>query len=169
MPSLSIVVALAEDRVIGRGNKLPWHIPRDLHNFRDVTLGKPIIMGRKTFESIGQPLAKRTNIVVTRDGAFARPGIQVARDLDEAIDMARRASGVFSDGEIMVIGGEQIFELALDEAQRMYMTTVHTRVPDGDAKFPLFDRSAWKVRESEIWHVDHSTPVECRYEILARI
>lgn len=147
----SLIVAMAEDRVIGRGNALPWHIPEDLAKFKELTLNKPIIMGRKTFESIGRPLPRRTNIVVTRDSSFSHSGVYRARSLDEAVDIARQEMPPHdpADAEIMIIGGEQIFDMALAEHQphKIYLTHVETTVPDGDAYFPKLDAS-WQVVES---------------------
>lgn len=169
MIDLSIVVALAEDRVIGRNNQLPWHIPRDLKNFRDLTINKPVIMGRKTFESIGKPLNQRLNIVVTRDATFQRSGILVAQNVEDAIALARKSTGIRAGGEIMVIGGEQIFDMALTEVTRMYMTTVCTTVDDGDAYFPEFDEDDWIERERQVWMPAAGvTPYECHYRVLHR-
>jgi dihydrofolate reductase len=169
MALLSLVVALAEDRVIGRNNALPWHLPRDLKRFREITSGKPIIMGRKTFDSIGRPLPNRTNIVVTRDAKFQRSGVIVARHIDEAIEIARSNLGLADRGEIMVIGGEQIFDMALQSADRMYMTEVCTKIPDGDAHFPEFDVAEWEVSKEEYWAANEdNASFDCKFRILDR-
>jgi dihydrofolate reductase len=147
----SLIVAMAEDRVIGRGNALPWHIPEDLAKFKELTLNKPIIMGRKTFESIGKPLPRRTNIVVTRDTTFEYTGVYRARSLEEAVAIAREEMPPhdIADAEIMIIGGEQIFDMALSDHQpdKIYLTEVEMTVPDGDAYFPKLD-SSWTVIET---------------------
>lgn len=148
----SLVVAMAEDRVIGRGNTLPWHVPADLRNFREITLGKPVIMGRRTFDSIGRPLGGRTNIVISRDSLFCPPGVRVARSFDCAISLAREELPVheLADEEIMVIGGEQIFEMALAGADRIYLTEIQTRVEGGDAFFPELDPHQWLLTEDKL-------------------
>lgn len=134
--SLSLIVAVAENGVIGRDNALPWHIPEDLRYFKQATSGKTVIMGRKTFQSIGRPLPNRVNIVVTRDPAFAAGGIIVAGGLDDAL---AKAGG----GEAMVIGGNSLFEEALPRADRLYLTEVH-RAYEGDVHFPAWDRALWR-------------------------
>ncbi|HEY8278026.1 MAG TPA: dihydrofolate reductase, partial [Bdellovibrionota bacterium] len=121
MAKLSLVVAMSENRVIGVNNHLPWNIPEDLKRFKAITSGHPIVMGRKTFESIGKALPKRTNIVITRDRTYRAEGGVVAHSLDEAFDWAKKSPG--SD-EIFVIGGSEIFKLALPLASRIYLTEV---------------------------------------------
>lgn len=134
--SLSLIVAVAENGVIGRDNVLPWHIPEDLRYFKQATSGKTVIMGRKTFQSIGRPLPNRVNIVITRDPSFAADGILVAGSLDDALTKA-------GDGEAMVIGGSSLFNEALPRADRFYLTEVH-RAYDGDVHFPAWDRAPWR-------------------------
>src|SRR5579859_531301 len=116
--SLSLIVAVAENGVIGRDNALPWHIPEDLRYFKQVTSGKTVIMGRKTFQSIGRPLPNRVNIVVTRDPDFGAEGVTIAHSLDDALSKA-------GDGEAMVIGGSSLFLEALPRADRFYLTEIH--------------------------------------------
>ncbi|WP_028079361.1 dihydrofolate reductase [Solimonas soli] len=139
MPNLSLVVAMDEDRLIGRANGLPWRLPDDMKHFRRVTLGKTVLMGRKTWDSLGKPLAERANWIVSRDPAFAPQGdgVRVFRSLDEAL-------AAHGDGELMVIGGAQLYRQTLPLAQRIYLTEVQARVGDGDAWFPPFDRSAFR-------------------------
>jgi dihydrofolate reductase len=138
---VSLVVAVAENGVIGRENALPWHLPDDLRHFKRMTIGRPVIMGRKTFESIGRPLPKRMNIVVSRNKDFTADGVTVAHSLREALDLATRPSG---NGEVAVIGGAALFAEALPLADRLYLTEVHDS-PEGDVFFPEFDRSAWET------------------------
>ena len=133
---LSLIVAVAENGVIGRDNALPWHIPEDLRWFKQVTSGKTVVMGRKTFQSIGRPLPNRLNIVITRDPAFRAEGVTVAHSLDEAL-----AKG--GDGEILVIGGSSLFAEALSRADRFYLTEI-SRAYEGDVRFPDWDRAAWQ-------------------------
>jgi len=142
----SLVVAVARNGVIGREGKLPWRLPDELAWFKRVTMGHPVIMGRRTHESIGKPLPGRLNIVVTRDPTFQAPGCTVV----ESIDSAWRAAG--DAPEACVIGGTSLFEAALPEADTIHLTEVEADV-EGDTYFPSFDRSAW--REVEI--ARHST------------
>jgi dihydrofolate reductase len=141
---ISLVVAAAENDVIGRtGTMLPWNLPDDLAHFREITRGRPIIMGRKTYDSIGRPLPKRRNIVISRQAGLIIPGCEVVASLDEAI-VAALEDG---DGEIFVIGGGQIFEQALPHAARIYLTRVHAEV-EGDAYF-RYDPKVWQEESRE--------------------
>lgn len=128
---ISLVVARSENHAIGVANRLPWHIPEDLKRFKQITSGHPIIMGRKTFDSIGKSLPKRTNIVVTRNPSFTAPDVLRAGSLAEALELGRKAPG---GEEIFVIGGSEIFTMALARADRIFLTEVH-RVVEGDAYF----------------------------------
>lgn len=149
MSKISLIAAMSENHVIGRDNKLPWDIKSDLANFRKITLNKPVIMGRKTFESLKSPLPKRENIVITRDPFFSAPGIKVFQTIEDGIDFARNIPA----DEIMVIGGEQIFEATLGTANRMYLTLIK-KIVDGDAYFPNFDASDWQNTTSEVLEPD---------------
>ncbi len=144
----SFVVAAARNGVIGRGNALPWRLPEDLAFFKRLTMGHPIIMGRKTYESIGKPLPGRLNIVVTRS-AFQAPGCTVV----DSLEAAYRAAG--DADEVFVIGGAQIFEAALPSADRIYLTEIESAI-DGDTYFPRFDRSQWSEKELGRHGVDES-------------
>lgn len=143
---LSLIVALAENRVIGRDNKLPWYLPNDLKYFKQVTLGKPVIMGRKTYESIGRPLPGRSNIIITRQPDYQPPAandsVKVVASLEAARELAEHICLIDGQQEAMIIGGAEIYSLALALVDRMYLTEVHA-VVDGDAYFPEFDRDAW--------------------------
>ena len=130
--TLSIIVAMTDQRVIGRGNQLPWRLPEDLRRFKAITMGHPIIMGRRTFESIGKALPGRRNIVVT-SRPLVSPGIQTARDLCEALAFCPEV-----EGERFVIGGSRLFAEALPRADRIYLTLVHAKIA-GDVYFPSFD------------------------------
>ena len=143
---VSLVVAVAENGVIGRNNALPWHLPDDLRYFKQVTLGKPIVMGRKTFLSIGRPLPGRHNIVLTRDPGWFADGVTTVHGLREALKVAKAEDG--DDAEIMVIGGADIFALALPMANKLYLTEVLDR-PDGDTYFPPLNKDEW-VEESRV-------------------
>jgi len=141
---ISLVAAVAENGVIGRDNAMPWKISGDFQYFKRITMGKPVIMGRLTHESIGRPLPGRHNIVVTRDRSYTADGISVVSTLDEALTLAR------ADGaeEAMVIGGAWAYSAALPLADRLYITQVHAR-PDGDVCFPDFDHEDWIERSRE--------------------
>ena len=132
---ITLVVAVAENSVIGWQGGLAWHQSSDLKFFRKVTMNKPLIMGRKTFESIGKPLDGRDNIVITRNTAFEAPGILVAANLEDALEIAREKARGRGVDEIPVIGGAQIYALALPEAKRIYLSEIHSS-PDGDTFFP---------------------------------
>lgn len=139
---ISLIVALSENHVIGRNNKLPWYLPNDLKYFKQVTMGLPIVMGRKTFESIGKPLPGRTNIVVTRNNDWSADGVRVAHSLEEAFELAESIAEIDGREELMIIGGDQIYQSALPLVDRMYLTEVHAHV-DGDAYFPKFEPAEW--------------------------
>jgi dihydrofolate reductase len=140
---LALIVAQSQNRVIGRNNKLPWHLPEDLKYFKSVTMGKPVIMGRKTFESIGRPLPGRPNIVITRDTGYSQAGITVVHGLEEAIGQAEALCHINGREEALVIGGSEIYAQALPLSQRLYLTQVHHEVM-GDAYFPAFERDSWQ-------------------------
>lgn len=142
-PRLSIVVAMAANRVIGARGGLPWRLPSDLKTFRRLTLGRPVVMGRKTFASIGKPLDGRDNIVVTRDNGFAAPGVIVCTTIAAAVAEARRCAQARGVDEVMIIGGAEIYAAILPEVGRIYLTEVDAR-PDGDATFPALDPADWR-------------------------
>jgi dihydrofolate reductase len=154
---LSCIVAVSENGVIGRENELPWHLPRDLRRFKALTMGHPIIMGRRTYESIGRPLPGRRNLVLTRDPAWSPPGVETFPSLDEAV--ARCGW----EEEVFVIGGESVFREALLRADRLYVTLVHATVP-GDRTFDLQALSAWRLKEEEQHEADdrNAHPVSFR-------
>ena len=133
---ISLVVAMANNRVIGRNNALPWRLSPDLKRFRRITMGHPIIMGRKTYQSIGRPLDGRKNIVVTRNREFRPESVTVAGSVDEALASA-------NDNEIMIIGGADIYAQTLDRADRIHLTLIHADF-DGDAYFPEIDPGEWE-------------------------
>jgi dihydrofolate reductase len=141
-PVIALVVAIGENGAIGRGGDLPWRLSTDLRYFRKVTLHKPIVMGRRTFESFGRPLDGRLNIVLTRNAAFDAPGTVPAYSLDEALDVARKEAKRTGAGEIMIIGGDDVFREVLPQASRIYLTEVHAS-PEADTWF-AFDRSQWR-------------------------
>jgi dihydrofolate reductase len=140
---LAIIVAVAENGVIGNNNTLPWKLPEDLQNFKRITMGKPLVMGRKTYESIGRPLPGRTNIVVTRNASFRAAGVQVAHSLDEALAMASDIAAGTGVEEVMVMGGAEIYAATIPRADRLYLTEVHASV-EGDAFLPTIDWACWR-------------------------
>ena len=157
MSTLSIIVAVAENGVIGRDNALPWRLPGDLQHFKRVTMGKPVIMGRKTFESMGRPLPGRCNIVITRNVAYHRAGIEVGTSLAAALALAAPLAAAGSANEAMVIGGADIYRMALPLADRLYLTEVHASV-DGDSRLPEIDWDQWREtsRELHVGEPDYS-------------
>jgi dihydrofolate reductase len=147
---------MAENRVIGVNNTLPWRLPADLRHFRQLTTGHHVIMGRRNYESIGRPLPDRTNIVVTRNRDYRAPGCEVRHSLEEAL---RDASG---DPEVFVIGGAEIYRQALDKADRIYLTLVHADVP-GDTFFPEFDARDWNEISCARHEADEKNPYACSF------
>ena len=143
-----IVAAIADNNVIGNKGKLPWHIHSDLRHFRALTLDKPVIMGRKTFQSIGKPLDRRANIVISRDKKFAPAGVAVAPSFKAALDLARHDAQRRGTDEIMVIGGSAVFAEAMPLADRLEITHVHAS-PEGDAHFPPIDLKHWREEKRE--------------------
>jgi len=148
-PALVLVVAVAENGVIGRAGGLPWRIKADLRKFRSVTMGKPLIMGRKTFESIGRVLDGRDSIVVTRGTGFAAEGVLLAHSLQEALAIGGERAAARGASEVCVIGGAELFAESLPRAERLHMTHV-AAAPEGDVFFPRFSPADW----SEIWRED---------------
>ncbi|MET0569103.1 MAG: dihydrofolate reductase [Hyphomicrobiaceae bacterium] len=146
--AVCFIVAVGENGVIGNAGALPWRLSTDLKLFRRLTLGKPVIMGRKTYESIGRPLDGRDNIVVTRDPAFGGVGLIVVQSVDAALERARELAAARNADEIAVIGGAEIFQALLPQADRIYLTRVHAS-PPGDTFFPTIDASAWHETSRE--------------------
>lgn|SRR5690606_19268500 len=140
---VALIWAMSRNGVIGRNNALPWRLSEDLRYFKRVTFGKPVIMGRKTWESIGRPLPGRANIVITRDERFHADGVKIVNSLEQALAMAQSIALLDGVDEAMVIGGAEIYALALPFAQRLYLTQVHAEV-EGDAWFPPLDLSNWQ-------------------------
>jgi len=143
VPKLVHVAAVARNGVIGQGGRLPWRLKSDLAHFRSVTMGKPVLMGRRTYASIGTPLAGRTNIVVSRDRDFAAPGIVAAPSLDTALQLARADADRRGADEVVVIGGAEIYRQTLAIADRLVITEVDLQ-PAGDVVFPTIDHGVWK-------------------------
>lgn len=166
-PALCLVVAVARNGVIGRDNDLPWRLPKDLAYFKRVTMGHPIIMGRKTFDSIGRPLPGRCNIVVTQQAQWHAEGVEVVHSLTEALDLARAKAREQGVDQIMLIGGAQLFVPALPMAQRLYLTQVHADVV-GDTYFPEFELDDWHEVERENCFADDSNPFDYSFVVYNR-
>lgn len=158
--SLSLIVAMTQNRVIGKDNQMPWHLPADLAWFRQNTTGKPVIMGRKTFESIGRPLPKRTNIVLSRQ-PFEHDGVIWKDSLESAVDF------VHDSEEIMLIGGGQLFNEYLSKADRLYLTEIQTEL-DGDTFFPSINWDEWHIEFEQYRPADEQNPYDCRFLILLK-
>jgi dihydrofolate reductase len=158
--SVTLIVAMTRDRVIGANGALPWRLPADLRHFREVTMGKPILMGRKTHESIGRPLPGRQNIVVSGNPGFRAEGCEVAYSVEEALRLA-------GDAEVMVIGGAEIFAATLPLARHIWLTEVHADIP-GDTYFPDFSRADWREVYRRECASDEANPHPYSFVLLRR-
>ncbi|MCI0505496.1 MAG: type 3 dihydrofolate reductase [Gammaproteobacteria bacterium] len=159
---VSLIWAMAKNRVIGSENRLPWKLPADMQWFRRHTLGKPVIMGRKTFESFGgKILPDRQNIIITRDKNYHPANAAVAHSINGALDLCDDAE------EVMIIGGMSLYEQTLPIADRLYMTVVDA-APAGDARFPDFDPNQWREIEKHIHEADDKNAYRCEFSILTR-
>jgi len=143
---IAMIAAIGQNSVIGNDGQIPWRLPTDFAHFKRTTLGKPLIMGRKTFASIGRPLPERTNIVVTRERGYAREGIVICHSLDEALERAQSIAAADGVPEVMIGGGAEIYREAMPLADRLYITHVAV-APDGDARFPPIDPRQWDIIE----------------------
>ncbi len=159
---LSIIVAMSKNNVIGRGGELPWRLSADLQRFKRLTMGHPIIMGRKTFDSIGRPLPGRTSIVITRQANYRNVGVLIARSLPEAIRLAGDTDEVF------VIGGGEIYSQALPLADRLYMTVVDENT-DGDTHFPNWDPGQWRFVEETSHPADAKNLYSMHFRVFDRV
>ena len=167
MIRLAVIVAAAENGVIGRNNALPWHLPQDLRYFKRVTMGKPIVMGRKTFDSIGRPLPGRTNIVITRNPGFSAEGVRVVASLDEALRLAADIALIDGATELVVIGGVEIYRASIPRADRLYITEVHASV-EGDAFLPRIDWSQWREVGRERHPASDANPYDYSFVVYQR-
>lgn len=141
--AVALIAAVAENGVIGNGNAIPWRLPSDFAHFKRMTIGKPLIMGRKTFESIGRPLPGRTNIVISRQSGYQPEGVLVISSLEAALDHAQEIAKADRANEVMIGGGAEIYRQALPLADRMYLSQVALQ-PEGDTFFPAIDFTHWK-------------------------
>jgi dihydrofolate reductase len=163
---ISLIVAAADDHAIGKDNQLPWHLPEDLKFFKRTTLGKPVLMGRKTYESLGKPLPGRLNIVISRNSDLSLPeGVLLYDNLQDGINRMQQEDC----DEGFIIGGGKIFEMSMDVADRLYITNVHTKVPDADAYFPQVDHSHWKLEWEEAHKADEKHAYDYTFRKYDRI
>ena len=162
MTRIALIAAMAENRVIGRENRLPWRLSADLRRFKALTMGKPVIMGRKTYESIGKPLPGRSNIVVTRDRGYRAQGCRVVHSLEQALEAAA------GHAEVMVIGGAELYRHSLERAERIYLTLVKAEV-DGDALFPDIEPQQWRELERESHRADEKNEFDYDFITLQRV
>ncbi|MCQ4330133.1 type 3 dihydrofolate reductase [Stutzerimonas stutzeri] len=154
---LAMIAALADNRVIGLDNKMPWHLPADLKHFKATTLGKPIIMGRKTWDSLGRPLPGRLNLVVSRQPDLQLEGAETFTSLDAALARAEQWAREQGVDELMLIGGAQLYAQALPQAQRLYLTRIEAN-PEGDAYFPAYDEAEWERTDSQPHPAEGAAP-----------
>lgn len=162
MIQISLIVARTLNKVIGKDNTMPWHLPVDLARFRANTVGKPVIMGRKTYESIGRLLPKRPNIILSRSG-FAVDGAYSATSLEQAVTLAKSFANI---DEIMIIGGGELYKQAMPLANKLYLTEIQAEI-DGDTFFE-FDETQWKMVEEKWSEMDEQNPFRCRFMVLER-
>lgn len=164
---ISLLVAMSRNRVIGRDNALPWHLPEDLKFFKRVTMGKPVVMGRTTYDSIGKPLVDRDNIVITRNPDFEADGVHIVNSVEEALALSVQLAAPEQDPEIMVIGGGQIFDQTLPIAHRIYLTQINADI-EGDVYFPAFSREQWIEVARENMPATEKNPFTWSFLILER-
>jgi len=162
--NISLVVAAADNNIIGKDNQLLWHLPNDLKFFKNVTWGMPVIMGRKTFEALGKPLAGRKNIVITRQKGWKAEGAVVVSSLDDALFLVKE----MDVKEPMVIGGGEIYRLAFDKARRIYITRVEA-TPEGDTSFPAIDPAKWKLVSQKNHEADEKHAYNYSFQVWERI
>jgi dihydrofolate reductase len=164
-PHISILVAMAKNRVIGRNNALPWQLPPDLKRFKELTMGHHIVMGRKTYESIGRPLPGRTSVIITRQPDYQVPGAIVVASIDQALKVC--SAGKEVDQEIFVIGGAQIYRQSLGLCQRIYITEIQQEF-DGDTLFPELNQQVWREISREKHRLNDDDGLEYHFVVLDR-
>lgn len=164
---ISAIVALGKNNVIGRNNALPWNLPADLRHFKELTKGKPIIMGSKTFESIGKALPQRDNIVLTMDSDYKAPGCKLANSLQQALQLAEQSEMGKASGEAMICGGASVYRQLLPLTNRMYLTFIEHDF-EGDTYFPEFDKTEWQETERKAHKADTQNPYDYCFITLER-
>jgi len=158
---ISLIAAMDLNRVIGKDNQMPWHLPADLAHFKRVTMGKPVIMGRNTFESIGRALPGRRNIVISRRPDYQADGCEVVHSIDAALAECQ------DDEEVMIIGGGQLYDAMLPHAQRLYLTLIQVQL-DGDTRFPDYTDLHWRVLDREYYEADEKNQYDLEFVTLER-
>jgi dihydrofolate reductase len=161
--TISLIAAASENSVIGKDNKLPWHLPTDMKYFKNITWGMPVIMGRKSFEALGEALRGRTNIVVTRNKKWKAEGVKTVQTIDQAINVASQTDAK----EIYIIGGGQIFQAAMPSADRIYLTLVHENF-EGDAFFPEIRQDEWKLVSNRDCDPDEKNAYALSFQVWER-
>ncbi|WP_107851280.1 type 3 dihydrofolate reductase [Oceanimonas marisflavi] len=160
--TLSMIVAMTRDGVIGRDNDMPWHLPADLAYFKQTTLGKPVVMGRNTHESIGRPLPGRRNVIVSRSLAEAPAGTELVSSPEAALTLLANAE------EVMVMGGGQLYAALLPKASRLYITRIDASI-DGDTHFPAINENEWRLVSEEVRAADERNEYDCRFQVWDRV
>ncbi len=162
---ISMIAAATLNHIIGKDGDMPWHLPADLKYFKRITLGHHVIMGRKTFQAfgLGKPLPKRVNIVLTRQEGLTLEGVKVAASVEEALQMAREAG----ETEAFLIGGEQIYRLGMEVADRIYLTRIHTEL-EGDTFFPVIDETKWQLESEEVYCADEKHAYDMSFRVWER-
>ncbi|MCZ4244907.1 dihydrofolate reductase [Pedobacter punctiformis] len=163
MSKISIAVAVGENYAIGKNNQLLWHMPADLKFFKQTTSGHTVIMGRKTFDSVGRPLPNRRNIVISRDKNLKIEGVEVVNSLDEALSISKN-----EEKDIFIVGGAEIYRQALPKTDTLFLTTIHHHF-DADTFFPEIDKSEWKEVRSETHQADEKNPYDYTFSVLERV
>jgi dihydrofolate reductase len=158
---ISLIAAMARNRIIGRDNTMPWHLPADLAHFKRVTMGKPVIMGRRTYESIGFPLPGRKNVVITRNPDYAPEGVVVVDSIDAALNEVEDAE------EVMIIGGGQLYGDMLPRADRLYLTLIQADI-QGDTEFPDYTQYAWSEIDHEVYKSDEKNAYDLEFVTLEK-
>lgn len=166
MSRITLIAAVARNGVIGNDGAMPWRLSTDLKRFKALTLGKPVVMGRRTFQSIGRPLPGRVNIVVTRDKSFAHDGLMVVHSIDAALETASRSPG--GESEICVIGGGELYDQTIDRADRLCITRVDAE-PSGDTHFPAIDPERWRVVSREDVPMGEKDSAATRFVVYERL
>jgi len=161
---ISLIVAAAQNNAIGKEGLMPWHLPNDLRHFKNITWGMPVVMGRKTFESLGKPLAGRKNIVITRQAGWKAPGVVVVKSIEDALFVVKEADVK----EAMVIGGGEIYQSVFDRAKRIYLTRVEAS-PDADTFFPVIDPQQWYLMSQKNHEADEKNAFNYSFQVWERL
>ena len=161
--TISLVVAAAQNNAIGKNGQMPWHLPNDMKHFKNITWGMPVIMGRRTFQSLGKPLPGRKNIVITRQLDWKADGIVIVKNLDDALFVAKETDAK----EVFVIGGGEIYRLAYEKAKRIYLTRIKAE-PEGDTFFPELDPKEWHLVNEDKHQADEKHQYDYSFQVLER-